>query len=162
MNRLSPNCWAVLVLVVAVSVCETARVHALAADPSSPIAEAINRADAGIAAILAVPENGRTYENTVLALDDVLARFDTDCGMTLFMQYVSTDKAERERSSLAEQHYNNWLIDLSKNEAVYAAMKNASGQNETRQDAGDCVSARGSHAARLSQGRHGIARRPAR
>ena len=128
MNRLSPNCWAVLVLVVAVSVCQTARVHALAADPSSPIAEAINRADAGIAAILAVPENGRAYENTVLALDDVLARFDTDCGMTLFMQYVSTDKAERERSSLAEQHYNNWLIDLSKNEAVYQAVKAAEGK----------------------------------
>jgi thimet oligopeptidase len=92
-------------------------------DPASPIAEALTRAEAGVNAIVAVPDDQRSYENTVLALDDVLARLDTECGMTLFMQYVSTDKAERERGSLAEQHYNNWIIDLGKNEAVYKAIK---------------------------------------
>lgn len=101
-------------------------VRAFEVDPASPIADGLKRADAGVAAILAIPEEQRTFENTILALDDVLARLDTDTGMTQFMGYVSTDKTQREAGSLAEEHYNNWLIDLGKNEPLYKAIKLAS------------------------------------
>lgn len=114
--------------VTAVALFAPAPVFAYQTDPASPIAAVLQRADEGVAKILAIPQNQRNYDNTVLALDDVLARLDTDAGMTLFMQYVSTDKAERDRSSQAEEHYNNWLIELSKNEQVYNALKAASEQ----------------------------------
>lgn len=100
--------------------------HGFEFDPASPIAGGLKRADAGVAAIIAIPDDQRTFDNTILALDDVLARLDTDTGMTMFMAYVSTDKAERDRGTLAEEHYNNWLIDLGKNEALYKAIKSAS------------------------------------
>lgn len=101
----------------------TAGAWAFEVDPSSPVAEGLKHADAGIAAILAVPDAQRTYDNTVSALDDVLSRLDADTSMTVFMQYVSTDKAQRDAGSLAEEHLNNWVIELGQNEKVYAAIK---------------------------------------
>jgi hypothetical protein len=79
-------------------------------DPASPIADALKKANAGIERIVAVPEAQRTFDNTVGALDDVLVQFDIDTSMIQFMTHVSTDAAERERGGLAEEHYNNWLL----------------------------------------------------
>jgi thimet oligopeptidase len=92
-------------------------------DPTSPIADALNKANAGIERIIAVPDGQRNFDNTVGALDDILVQLDIDTSMTQFMNHVSTDAAERERGALAEEHYNNWLIELGKNEGVYKAVR---------------------------------------
>jgi thimet oligopeptidase len=92
-------------------------------DPASPIAEALKAADASIRKIIAVPEAQRTFENTVLALDDMVAILQRDTNMTQFMAYVSTDATQRERGGLAEEHYTNFLIEVGKNEAVFKAVQ---------------------------------------
>ncbi|MGE0479250.1 MAG: M3 family metallopeptidase [Phycisphaerae bacterium] len=93
------------------------------APAGSPIAPALQRAEAAVKAIVAVPAGQRSFDNTVGALDDLLVRLDTDTNMTMFMQYVSTDAAEREASQKAEEHYNNWLIGLFKRDDLFAAVK---------------------------------------
>ncbi|MCG3127573.1 MAG: Oligopeptidase A [Phycisphaerae bacterium] len=89
----------------------------------SPIAEALRTAEAGVAAIVAVPEGRRTFENTLGALDDVLAKLRLDTDFVIFMQYVSTDAKERERGERADQDARNWLIALSKREDLYRAVR---------------------------------------
>lgn len=107
-----------MALVLTVSV---ARAQEIPAD--SPIAEALKKADAGIQKIVDVPEGQRNLENTLLALDDVGMQLQLDVMMPIFMAYVSTDAAERERGQLAEEHMNNWVIALNKREDLYHAIK---------------------------------------
>ena len=92
-------------------------------DPNSPIADALKKADAAVEKIIALPVEQRTFDNTVGALDDLLVRLDIDTSMTQFMNHVSTDATERERGALAEEHYNNWMIELGKNEQLYKAVR---------------------------------------
>jgi thimet oligopeptidase len=91
--------------------------------PDSPVADALASADQAVDRIVAVPDTGRTFENTVGALDDLVARLELDTNMTMFMAYVSTDPAEREAGERAEQDFTNWLIDLGKREDLYRAVK---------------------------------------
>ena len=68
-------------------------------DATSPIAPQLQAAEAAVARIIAIPDGQRTFDHTVAALDDVLTRFDTDTGMTIFMQHVSNDKDERDHDT---------------------------------------------------------------
>ena len=49
-----------------------------------------------VAAIVAVPDDRRSFENTVLAVDDLHARLDESIGMLLFMAYVHPDPTMRD------------------------------------------------------------------
>jgi len=89
----------------------------------SPIAAALQRAEAAVAAIVAVPDGQRTFANTLGALDDLIVQLQLDTQMPIFMAYVSTDAAERERGQRAEQHYNDWLVELGKREDLYRAVR---------------------------------------
>ncbi len=91
----------------------------------SPIASQLAAAESEIRAILEIPSGRHTFENTIWALDDAMARLDFSTGMTLFMQHVSTNAEERDAGELAEEHLNAWLIDVSKNEALYNAVREA-------------------------------------
>lgn len=84
---------------------------------------ALKRADAAVAAIIALPDAQRTFENTLGAIDDIDARVEAETNMIQFMAYVSTDAAERDAASAAEQRVTEWYIDLSKNEDLYRAVK---------------------------------------
>src|SRR5690554_1235163 len=92
-------------------------------DPTSPIADALTKAQQAVDRIIAIPDSQRTFENTVVAIDDLLAQLDKDTSFIQFMAYVSTDPDERARGALAEEHFNNWLIELGKNEKLYEAVK---------------------------------------
>jgi len=89
----------------------------------SPVAEALRRAAARVQAIVAVPDDKRSFDNTLGALDDMLAHLELDTNLLRFMQYVSTDAAERERSQKAEEDTTNWLIAVGKREDLYKAVK---------------------------------------
>ncbi len=89
----------------------------------SPIKDALERAERAAKAIATVAPADRTYENTVLAVDDLLTRLETDTNMLRFMQYVSTDAAEREKSVAAEEQAQNWLTEFGKRADVYAALR---------------------------------------
>ncbi len=89
----------------------------------SPVRDALIRADDGVRRIVAVPANQRTFENTIVALDDVLARLELDTNVPMFLAYVSTDSAQRESGQRAEEDVTNWLIDMQKREDLYRAIR---------------------------------------
>ena len=95
--------------------------------PADAIASAVNdalqRGDDAVARIVDVPSERRTYVNTVGAIDDIEAQLEIDTNMILFMPYVSTDPAVRDAGQQAQIEIQNWLIDLSKNEALFGAVE---------------------------------------
>lgn len=93
------------------------------ADPAAVVQSALDRADEAVARIVAVPDGERTFENTVGALDDALARLDAGSNMAQFMAFVSTDADERAGSFAAQRLWDNWKVELSKNVDLYHAIK---------------------------------------
>ena len=77
--------------------------------PSSPeeltstVEISISNADVEIAEIIAIPNEERTFANTVGALDDMMVRLDGDANMMAFMAYVHEDADIREAAQGAEQ-----------------------------------------------------------
>lgn len=112
-----------LVGVLALVAFATAAMAAYEIPAGSPIADALRRAETAVAAIVAVPDAERTFDNTLGALDDLVVRVQLDTQMPIFMAYVSTDAAERERGQLAEQHLQDWGIELGKREDLYKTVK---------------------------------------
>ncbi len=90
---------------------------------TSPVAEALAKADAGVDAIIAVPEAQRTFDNTIGAVDDLLVNLRLDTDFVQFRAYVSTDAELRDRGTKAEQDVANWLIEFGKNEPLYKAVR---------------------------------------
>lgn len=84
---------------------------------------ALARADAAIAEIIAVPQDQRTFDNTLGALDDALSQLDAETNMAQFVAFVSTDADERAASQEAQRRWDAWTIDLGKNEDLYLAIK---------------------------------------
>jgi len=89
----------------------------------SPVAAALKAANAAADKIVAIADKDRTFVNTVLAIDDLLTRLDSDTGMTQFMAHVSTDAKEREAGQLAEQHVADWKTEFLTREDLYKALK---------------------------------------
>lgn len=87
------------------------------------IKDALKKADDGVAKIIAIPDSQRTFDNTLGALDEISVRLDNDTSLVLFMQFVSTDAAERDASRAAEEAVSNWGIELGKREDLYKAIK---------------------------------------
>lgn len=99
---------------------------ALAAAPlqqGSPIAAQMAAADAAIEAIVAVPAGERTVANTLVALDDTVARFFETARMPGFMADVSPDPAEREAGREAQNDLSNWFNRMGKDERIFAALE---------------------------------------
>ncbi len=92
-------------------------------DPSSPIRDALERAEARVQAIIETPADDLGFNNVFVAIDDIIAHLQIDTNMLQFMAYVSTDPAERELGERAEADYTNFLIALGKNEKLYQAAK---------------------------------------
>jgi thimet oligopeptidase len=109
-----------LVLVV-MSMLTTAEAYEIPAD--SPVRAALEKAEAKLAAIEAIPDAQRTFENTLGALDGVYVQLRLDTEMIGFMAYVSTDSSARERGMRAEEDIRNWYVDVSKREPLYKAVK---------------------------------------
>ena len=90
---------------------------------ASRMQEGIDRANTSLDAILAIDDQDRTYDNTVAALDRALGGFDADTSMVQFMAYVHPSVDMRTAGRRAEQSWNNWMVDLGKNEGLYRALQ---------------------------------------
>ncbi|MBC8202662.1 MAG: hypothetical protein H8E91_02420, partial [Planctomycetes bacterium] len=90
---------------------------------TTTVETAFANADIEIAAIIAVPDNERTFENTVGALDDMMVRLDGASNIPAFMAYVHTDADIREAAQGAAQLWSDWSIDFSTNVDLYNAIK---------------------------------------
>ncbi|MEE2912510.1 MAG: M3 family metallopeptidase, partial [Planctomycetota bacterium] len=97
--------------------------------PSSPAAllerveNAFAAADDEVAEIIAIENDKRTYENTIGALDDMMARLDAATNFAVFMAYVHPDAGIREAAQSGEQLWSDWSIDYASNEDLYEAVK---------------------------------------
>jgi thimet oligopeptidase len=97
-------------------------------DAPSPIADAIARADARLAEILAIPPAKRTFANSVRAIDDLQATFFMDGRLAGFMAQVSTDPDERNAGRKASADLGNWMDKLYQNEDVYNVLEDIAGR----------------------------------
>ena len=89
---------------------------------ASPIADAVAKANASIAKIVAIPDAQRTFDNTIGAIDDLYAQFEKDTSMLVFLSNVSPDAALRDKSQQAEQDATTFGIELGKREDLYNAV----------------------------------------
>lgn len=121
----------VFVLGIVGGVCRLAMAQEAAENAASPIADAIHRADAAVATIVTIPDDKRTYENTITAVDDLLTHFETDTNMLRFLQYVSTDAAERDKSQKAEEDASNWVVSVMKRDDFYKAVRAYADKHES-------------------------------
>jgi len=96
---------------------------------TATVQEAFANADVEIEAIIAIPDNQRTFENTVGALDDMMARLDYASNMPAFMAYVHEDAAIRQAAQGAAQMWSDWSIDFATNEELYNAIKSYADSN---------------------------------
>jgi thimet oligopeptidase len=97
---------------------------AFAQAPVPPnVTAAIAKADAAVARLIAIPAGQRTFENTVLALDNLTDDLNTETSMTIFLSNVSPDAVTRDGARAGEDALNDWTIALGKNEAVFKAVK---------------------------------------
>lgn len=87
------------------------------------VTAALKKADAGVQWISSLPASKRNFDNTLGALDRVIARLDRETSLTLFMQFVSPDAATREAARAGDEAVSNWGIALGKNEVLYKAVK---------------------------------------
>ncbi|MDB4453891.1 hypothetical protein N9188_00460, partial [bacterium] len=89
----------------------------------SPIAAQMATADAAVEAILSIPAGSRTVDNTLVALDDTVARFFETARMPGFMADVSTEPAAREAGREAQNDLSNWFNRMGKDERIFAALE---------------------------------------
>lgn len=90
---------------------------------NSPVADALNRADKMVQAIVDIPDRKRNFNNTVGAIDDIMAQLELDTNMIQFLSYVSMDEQERADGRKATEDVSSWLIDVSQREDLYKAVK---------------------------------------
>ncbi len=91
--------------------------------PDSPVTIALRRAEEAIAKIVAIPDEQRTFENTLIPIDDFIVRLRLETELVQFMNYVSPDAAMREIGRQAEEDMRNWYTHLKTREDLYKAVK---------------------------------------
>jgi len=86
----------------------------------------IKEAQRAVDAIIAIPDEKRTFENTAKALDDLSARDNlaVKYGAIAIVEYVHPDKEMRDASHAAQEKIQAFLVEqLSNNKALYEAFK---------------------------------------
>jgi thimet oligopeptidase len=110
-----------LVLILLVGVLIAARPVA-AAEPST-VEEWLGWADEQIQQIIDIPDGERTFQNTVGALDDTIARLTIELLFPQVLAVLSPNAEERDYGNKVEAAFNEWAIQLNLNEDLYRAIK---------------------------------------
>ncbi len=76
-------------------------------------------------AIAKMPDSKRSFDNTVLALEQVGTVAGEHIGPALFMKHVSPDEKIRDASDSVEVEFSRWAIKTQAREDLYAALKAA-------------------------------------
>lgn len=99
--------------------------------------KAMAACDDAIARIVAVPDDQRTFENTLLALEEATEHVAQASGTYAFMAYVSADDALRERARELDQELDKYMVGLAFREDLYAAVRAFSDTPAARQLTGE-------------------------
>lgn len=82
-------------------------------------------------ALIAIPDEKRTFENTILGYERAFERYGNALGMSGFLSYVSTDKNFRDTALALQMQTSQYMVDVATRRDVYRAIKAYADTNPT-------------------------------
>ncbi len=86
-------------------------------------AKARQQLEKDLAALVAIADEQRTFENTVLGYERAFERYGNALGMSGFLSYVSTDKNFRDAALALQMQMSQYMVDVATRRDVYRAIK---------------------------------------
>ena len=86
-------------------------------------AQAREQLEKDLAALIAVPKEQRTFENTILAYEKAFDHYGDALGMSGFLSYVSTDKTFRDTARELQMQISQYMVDVATRRDVYRAIR---------------------------------------
>ena len=72
-----------------------------------------------LAALVAIPAQERTFDNTILGYERAFDRYGEALGMSGFLSYVSTDKAFRDAALELQMQISQYMVDVATRRDIY-------------------------------------------
>lgn len=90
-----------------------------------PPAEAAARVklEKDLAALIAIPQAERTFENTIMGYERAFDNYGNALGMSGFLSYVSTDKQFRDAANDLQMQISQYMVDVATRRDVYKAIR---------------------------------------
>ena len=76
-----------------------------------------------LAALVALPKEQRTFENTIMAYERAFDDYGKALGMSGFLSYVSTDKNFRDAALALQMQISQYMVDVATRRDVYRAIR---------------------------------------
>lgn len=76
-----------------------------------------------LAAMIAIPAEKRTFENTIMAYERAFDHYQHSLGMSGFLSYVSSDKNFRDTVNALEMQISQYMIDVATRRDIYKAIR---------------------------------------
>lgn len=76
-----------------------------------------------LAALIAIPAEKRTFENTILGYEKAFDKYSEVLGQSGFLTYVSTDKNFRDTATELEMQISQYMVDVATRRDVYKAIR---------------------------------------
>ena len=76
-----------------------------------------------LAALIAIPQEQRTFDNTIMAYERAFDDYGNALGMSGFLSYVSTDKNFRDAALALQMQISQYMVDVATRRDVYRAIR---------------------------------------
>lgn len=86
-------------------------------------AEARVKLEKDLAALIAIPQADRTFENTIMGYERAFDNYGNALGMSGFLSYVSTDKKFRDAANDLQMQISQYMVDVATRRDVYKAIR---------------------------------------
>lgn len=86
-------------------------------------AEARVKLEKDLAALIAIPQAERTFENTIMGYERAFDNYSNALGMSGFLSYVSTDKKFRDAANDLQMQISQYMVDVATRRDVYKAIR---------------------------------------
>ena len=86
-------------------------------------AEARVKLEKDLAALIAIPQAERTFENTIMGYERAFDNYGNALGMSGFLSYVSTDKKFRDAANDLQMQISQYMLDVATRRDVYKAIR---------------------------------------
>lgn len=86
-------------------------------------AEARVKLEKDLAALIAIPQAERTFENTIMGYERAFDNYGNALGMSGFLSYVSTDKQFRDAANDLQMQISQYMVDIATRRDVYKAIR---------------------------------------
>lgn len=86
-------------------------------------AKARERLEKELADLVAIPDEKRTFENTIMGYERAFEHYGDALGMSGFLSYVSTDKNFRDAAIALQMQMSQYMVDVATRRDIYRAIK---------------------------------------